>query len=180
MILPTGTENQVIRVLNAGGPLEFSGTLLGEVSTQINRSPRWTEISLYKVTDGTQRYVLHSCGASVVYHKHNGPCNTGVPTHAEDMPLDGEPCRVCRPARVPDDPEEWYKEDLLGTQWDLETDRHTTHVCKDPKEVVEKLRFPRSNKILGGTLSGPAQRLLNMVAKHDPDIAAVLQEVQRI
>jgi hypothetical protein len=174
---PESTVNPVVRVPDAGKSLEFHGSLLGQVSTQIRNQPRWLEISLYKVLDGTGRYVLHLCGASVVYHRHNGTCNTGVPTAADHMPLDGEPCRICQPVPVPEDP----GSAVLGGLWDLETDRHTTFVCMSAEEVIEKLRKPRNQKhVDGGTLSAPAQRLLDLVAPRDDNFARIRQAVQRI
>lgn len=181
-------------------PREFPGYLLGGVSTQIRDQPRWLEISLYKVTDGTGRYVLHMCGASVVYHKHNGPCNTGVPTSARDMPLDAEPCKICRPGIIPEEQptsifsaaEEFFFENLdtdgedsllrADDLWDLEQDRYTTYVCKNAEDVVDRLRKPRNSKKQeeGGTLSAPAQRLLDLVAPKDQDIARVVRGVRKI
>ncbi len=179
-VMETGT----IRVQDAGRTLEFPGYLLGEVSTQIRNQPRWLEISLYKVMDGTGRYILHLCGASVVYHKHNGPCNTGVPTTAEDMPLDAEPCKICHPERIPDVESDVEYEDWDETEdplWDLEQDRYTTYRCKNASEVVERLRKPRNRKNDdGGTLSAPAQRLLDLVSPLDESIAEIVHTVERI
>ncbi len=174
-IASEGAETEVVRVPGAPG-LEFPGFLLGEVSTQIRDNPRWLEISLYKVSDGTGRYVLHLCGASVVYHKHNSPCNTGVPTSAVKMPLDAEPCKVCQPGMVPE------AGDLirLGV-WDLEQDRYTTYKCRSAEEVIDTLRKPRNRKYPdGGTLSAPAQRLLDLVAPKDAGIAQIMQAVERL
>ncbi len=167
---PEGAETPIIRVPGAPG-LEFPGRLLGEVSTQIRDQPRWLEISLYKVADGTGRYVLHLCGASVVYHKHNGTCNTGVPTSAAKMPLDAEACKVCRPGPVIE---------ALAV-WDLEQDRYTTYKCKNAEEVIGRLRKPRNRKHDDeGTLSAPAQRLLDLVAPQDAGIAEILEAVERL
>lgn len=189
-VAPEGAETQVIRVPDAGRTLEFPGVLLGEVSTQIRDNPRWLEISLYKVTDGTGRYVLHLCGASVVYHRHKGPCNTGVPTLAAAMPLDAEPCRICRPSPIPDEESDlmaWSMDDPVKGEghwtplWDLEQDRYTTYRCKNAEEVVERLRKPRNRKYDdSGTLSAPAQRLLDLVAPKDEDLARIVHAVERL
>lgn len=174
------TPQQIIQIPDAGRTLQFYGHLLGGVSTQIRNQPRWLEISLYKVTDGTGRYILHLCGASVVYHRHDGPCNTGVPTKEPDMPLDAEPCRICRPSPVPSAVTRLNLDRVLGV-WDLEQDRYTTYVCKNADEVVDRLRKPRNRKHDdAGTLSAPAQRLLDLVAPLDDNFADLVSAVERI
>jgi hypothetical protein len=180
---PEGVGPPVVKVPDAGRTLEFPGFLLGEVSTQIRDNPRWLEISLYKVTDGTGRYVLHLCGASVVYHRHNGSCNTGVPTPPERMPLDAEPCKVCQPPRVLDGEDDLFTWGLNSDSrlWDLEQDRYTTYTCRTAEAVVEQLRKPRNRKNSeDGTLSAPAQRLLDLVSAVDENFARSRESVQRI
>lgn len=169
------TSTEIIRVKDASRTLEFKGELLGEISTETPDEPRWLEIELYRVTDGTNRYVLHLVGRSVVYHQYKGSCNRGVPASISEFPRDAEPCDKCHPPEWADLPDD--------VKFDLEIDRHTTHVCDSPTDVVDHLKVPNRNgrnKTSVGTLSGPAQRLLDIIAPIDPDIAAVTSTVERL
>lgn len=150
--------------------------MLSDVSTETDRAPRWTEMALYKVTDG--RYVLSVVGRSVVYHEHAGLCNSGVPTPVDqlgdDLLEDLEPCQRCEPPET---------RDLAGVLTvDLEEDRHTVHVCANADAVVEKLRNPKATSTSRGTgmISGPGQRLLAIAASVDEGIRGAVTVVDRI
>lgn len=167
------TPPGVIRVRDSARILEFSGEMLAEVSTENPTLPRWTEMRLYKVTDGTNRYVLSIIGRSVVYHVTNGICNAGVPVTAEKLPGDAEPCRRCTPPRS----------DALDddVQIDLEEDRYTVHVVDGPDAVVSKLRNPRTaTETRLGAISGPGQRLLAIAAAADPGMYNAVMVVDRL
>lgn len=166
------THGQVIRVRDSARILEFDGRLLSEVSTETSQNPRWTEMALYKTTDGTGRYVLAIIGRSVIYHVHDGRCNSGVPTKVGDLDdnliEELEPCVRC------DAPQ---PENLAGTVMiDLEEDRHTVHICDNAGQVIAKLRNPKSV----GQISGPGQRLIGIAAAMDADIMTTVTAVDRI
>lgn len=170
-------DGEIIRVPDSTGSLkEFNGILLADVSTENPDSLRWMEMELYKVTDGTNRYVLHLVARSVVYHRFESDCKRGVPRPVsdKDWPEDAEPCRTCRPSLWLDAPDD--------RQYDLEIDRHTTFVCEDAAEMISHLRVgPQSRgKLPPGALSGPAQRLLDIAAHRDDNIAAATRSVERI
>lgn len=136
--------------------VEFVGELLSEVSTDNNSSPRWTEMELYKITEGPNagKYVLSVMGRSVVYHQHNGSCNSGVPISVKEIDEDFEPCHRCNPPAP---------SDLASTLTvDLEEDRPHVHVIANPQELLKKLYNPQANAI-----SGPGQRLLAIAAFHE-------------
>jgi hypothetical protein len=150
-------EAKLIRLRDSYREVEFNGVLLSEVSTDNSSSPRWTEMELYKITDGTGRYVLSVMGRSVVYHQHNGQCNSGVPVSIKEIDEEYEPCHRCNPPAP---------HALAGTVTvDLEEDRPQVHVVSDPQELLKKLHNPRANAI-----SGPGQRLLAIAAFYEDGI----------
>jgi hypothetical protein len=155
--------NSLIRVTDSAGVKEFMGVLLSDVTTEDPRVNRWTDMQLYKVTDGTGRYVLYIIGRSVVYHEYKGICNSGVRTTTTALPEDSEPCPRCEPT-------------LLETVVALEEDRYTIHVCANAQEVLSNLRNRRS----GNTISGPAQRLLSEASIGDDGIRSAIHTVERI
>lgn len=155
--------------------VEFEGILLGEVSTDNNSSPRWTEMELYRITSGdnTGKYVLSVMGRSVVYHVHDGQCNSGVPTAVKKITDEFEPCNRCNPPSI--------RALTEGVIVDLEEDRPQVHVVADPQELLRKLHNPRANAI-----SGPGQRLLAISAMYedetvkDEGIYNALNRVERL
>jgi hypothetical protein len=172
----TSEAPSTIRVRDSAKVIEFQGRLVGEISTETPREPRWLEIQLFKVDDG--RYVVHLIGRSVVYHGHMSSCNRGIPRRVLDIPSDAEPCRDCRPVR-------YDLNDLLSEEAealvDMESDRHTAYVCADGEEVLNRLRVPnRRHPEELGVLSAPAQRLINLVAPLDDGIASVVTTVERL
>jgi len=158
-------QAEIHRVQDVDRVIEFEGTLITNITTEVPESPRWLELELYRLTDGTDRYVLHVVGRSVVYHVHDGACNTGVAVDPQDLPEDSEPCFKCKP----------FAGD--GTV-DLESDRHTVHVCDTASDVVDKLRLPRGGA--SGSFSAPSRRLLDHAAMSDDGIRAAISPVQRL
>lgn len=169
-------ESKVICLQGATGSVEFQGRLLERVTTESDDDPRWLELEVYQVTDGTGRYVLYSVGKSVIYHQANSICNRGAlrKTSDADWPEDAESCWRCHPA-------DW-KQVPSGTVFRLEIDRPTTFVCNTPAEVIENLKVgPHTKgKLPPGTLSGPARGLLDAIARVDEGFAAVMNHVERL
>lgn len=165
------SDVRTYRVRDSAEFLEFDGTKLADVSTMSDLSPRWTQMELYKTTDG--QYVLHIIGASVVYHRHHGPCNSGVETVAADLPDDAEPCFKCNPPEL----DKLSDADLV----DFEEDRYASHICPDATAVISQLRNPRSSGgRSSGSISGLGQRLLANAARVDDGIANATTTVRRI
>jgi len=161
-------QAEIHRVQDVDRVLEFEGTMITNITTEVPDSPRWLELELYRLTDGTDRYVLHVVGRSVVFHLHDGPCNTGVETPFDQLPEDSEPCFKCKPIRAVEE---------IDTV-DLESDRHTVHVCDTAADVVSKLRLPRGGA--SGSFSAPSRRLLDHAAMSDDGIRAAISPVQRL
>jgi hypothetical protein len=156
----------------ADHPIKFVGVLVADITTSSTTIPRWTEMELYHLTDGTDRYVVHIIGCSVLYHVHNGECNAGVGTKYIDLPEDAEPCPRCRPKPQTDCDQD---DNII----DYEVDRHTAYVCANAEEAVNKLRST-SAKNASRSFSGPAWRLLTAAAQQDPAISAVINAVEEL
>jgi hypothetical protein len=172
---------QLTRIPDSGRTLEFHGVEIAYVTTESPTLPRWTEMRLYKVTDGTGRYVLSVVGRSVVYHQHRDDgtgCNAGVATLAENLfdkvgDTDAEPCFRCHPTAVEDIP--------LDMMIDMEKDRYSVHVCADAAAVIEKLRNKKNATAhTPGTISGPGQRLLDIAVGIDPSMMNSATVIDRI
>jgi hypothetical protein len=157
----TGSGAELFRVRDAARTLEFFGSLLAHVTTESPRLPRWTTMDLYRADDG--RYVLSVVGHSVVYHVHDGPCNSGVPLPASRLASDAEPCPRCRPPGYDVDP---GPDDVI----DMEEDYYTVTVCPTAREVVDRLKTRRNGTT--GPLSRPAMRLLQIAGTLDDAFSA--------
>jgi len=162
------------RVQDAARYLEFEGVRLSEVSTETDAVPRWTDMALYRTDDG--RYVLSIVGRSVVYHEHNGRCNSGIPTPVaeinDDLAEELEPCVKCNPEPL---------DEFTGLMVSLEEDRPAAYVCASADDVVTQLRNPKATGSRGtGQISGPGQRLLAIAAGVDEGIRNAVTVVNRI
>jgi hypothetical protein len=206
-------------VQDADRRLEFRGYLLHRVSTEVRHKPQWLEIELWKVTDGSGRYVLHFVGKSVLVHEEGSDCNAGIPTPTEMLASDAEPCWKCRPDIEHAKP---------GTVFEAETDRHKAEVCDgrlddtgrtieilpvesviylknngftlnedisvpitelsemalwylSARDVLRHLRESwRRRPEMSGTLSAPAQRLIDAAGVKDPAINAAAHVVEQL
>jgi hypothetical protein len=131
--------------------VEFTGVQLGFATTETPQATRWTEVTIYR-TEGGQ-YVIHRIGRSVLFHRHDGVCNTGIPTAFKDVDPDEiedlERCQKCG-ARFID---EYGPDEII----DLEMDRFNVDVCA-PEQVGKTLELTRED----GTkfISHVAQRAL--------------------
>ena len=200
---PGAAGGHTVQVQDADRVREFAGFLMHRVSTEVAHKPQWLEIELYKFTDGTCRYLLHFTGKSVLYHASGSSCNTGVPTPASRLPDDSEPCRKCRPGNFRTAPEDKVYEaetdrhkveicdgrprdeqGLLLTGDDDEPLPITDEAAAYQASASEMLRVLRESwhrkPEAAGTLSAPAQRLVDTVARLDEAILAATHVVERI
>jgi hypothetical protein len=166
MSQPDPSATDLVRVPGEIHPYEFHGRLVADVTTETDESPRWTEMELYRFTDGTGRYLVHIAGRSVVYHEHDSMCNAGSPTTRDQLLEDAEPCPRCRP-------------DVRGQDdtyvIDAESDRHSVTVCEAATDVLQALRLPGRRGY-----SAPAQRLLERAKLADQGFAAATSLVERL
>jgi hypothetical protein len=164
------TGSKLYKLQDSYRTVEFTGVLLSEVSTDTGKNPRWTEIELYRITEGqnTGKYVLNTMGRSVVYHVHESSCNSGVPVSIKEVAGDTEfePCHKCNPETT-ERLAEIYAVAPIGAimSVDLEEDRPKVDDVADPQELLRKLYSPKLNSI-----SGPGQRLLAKAAYMDDGV----------
>ena len=160
------------RVQDRYEQIEFSGTLLADVSTETPDSDRWTEIRIYRTIAGS--YVVERVGRSVIYHEHDGPCNTGVPVRSGDLDDMFTPCRRCQVADL----------DVISQNEmvDQELDKHQTDVV-DAAGVQGVLTLQRRDHNRGENvsyLSNPALRALALAANADSALCDVRSHVRRV
>lgn len=138
--------------------VEFVGEQIAFATTETATSTRWTEVTIYRTIG--QQYVIQRVGRSVLYHLHDGVCNTGIPTAYADIPQGDEdlvPCDRCNPPDV-DDLE-------IDELVDLELDRYNVDICQ-ADEVATKLQLSRPD---GSTfMSQVAGRALAQALAADP------------
>ncbi len=154
-------------------PWEGEGDDCGHCgSTEQGGSLRWAELALYRMTDGTGRYVVYVVGRSVVYHVLDNACGprgrrSGKPVAGDKVNEDREPCARC----LPPDLDELTALDTV----DQEVDWHTLDVCVSPMEV---LRVLRNQDTPWKPYSAPAERLIEAAKAADPAFAAALSAPQ--
>jgi hypothetical protein len=166
---------------------EFFGELLANVTKDNPNAERWTDINLYRFTDGTGRYFLQSIGRSWVYHRVGGPCKRGIPTAVGDVSDDfydnASPCSVpgCCPEPL----------DVLSDDDEVRQERsvYQTWECATPKDIIQGLREQSQRTRRGGMqrsgagnsqIGMPGMTLLHQAAGKDPRIAESLLTTVRL
>jgi hypothetical protein len=162
------TEPKQYTRRDATHPVRFTGIQLAFESTETDNALRWTELELFKVTEGKFAgwYFLHRVGQSVVYHKPKA-CGFGVQTSWDKVPTDAEPCPVCKPGP--------------GQQvevW-LESPRPNIDRCETP-EHVENVLLMKPRRDGSRFLSTPARNLLAKAAQSDAGIKALTEKIEDI
>jgi hypothetical protein len=147
--------------------LEFEGALIGEASTETTSSPRWTEIRIYKTVGGN--YVVERVGVSLVYHRSDASCASGVSRPVGDV-IDNdarelEPCEHCEPGDI-------YRGDIsLSTRIKVETNRNSASAVP-ASGLVQALTLSRPNG--SEYVSNVAQAALTEAISNDPELADAL------
>lgn len=173
-----------VRVRDTKEVLEFQGELVTDSSSDDRNQPRWTELVLYRLTDGSGRYVLQTVGRSVVYHAPSGCVHgdRGVRVKLADLAdryLDEactddvpEPCPDCRPLDI----EAVDPDDDLEVK--MEVDRYAAYECRDVDDFLQRLRLTKGKS--AGQFSMPALLLLDRARLVDETIALALNQVRRL
>lgn len=162
-------EEKIPRIIipTATHPVEFFGHLISFVSTERDRSLRWTELSLYRTTSPQPEWVAVSSGKSVVYHAQGSSCNAGIETAAASMDLDLDPCWRCNPGPYQDEEGNGLQDKVFEVEIDFPKHR----VCRSVEEIEKALMENGDKRARKGELSQPAQRLLAIAKLRDADIA---------
>lgn len=142
---------------------------------------RWVEMELYVVDAGQDDpgdlirlpgggYFFHVIGQSLLYHAHNSVCNNGVPVRASETEVDVVPCPDCRPPLLwdwhePQDPEDAVLLTEPGLEVDVETPRNSLRRAETALGIIRDVE--------GKQLSTPAQKLLEIAMRNDPEIRKV-------
>lgn len=174
-----------VRLRTAGPSVQFEGEIVATSSSDVTTKPakpKWTELELYRKTDGSGEYVLHVIARSVTYHSDNG-CDNGVRVKLADLAtryLDinceeptPEPCSICHPLDILD--EDDIPKDM---EVSAEVDWHTVYVCRTVDELLTNLRQTKGPKV--GQFGMPALVLLDRARRVDSTIATALEEVRPI
>lgn len=168
--IPAGMK--LIRIPTEDGTWELYGCRLDSIDNDRRDRPRWAEIGLLQYFDtnplhdrncpdpewrgkyGTQVWLIHTMGHSVLYHVNNSECNKGVEFPVEEFPdrsefrvEELEPCEKCQPPEL-----DFTRDDRGGIVWgpatppgmllDLEMLWHTVVPCPAPELVLANLRRP--------------------------------------
>ena len=161
-------EPALVRVQGDDQIVEFAGQSIASSTTNRPGKPRWLDMELWRVTDGTGRYVVQRVGRSLVYHRYNGPCGRGVPVHASELLRDALPCADCgTPALT-------IVQSLPGYLVMREAEHPGVTICQDAQQVLRSLRLPDIG------YSAPAQRLLDMARLRDGDINAAMSTIHQL
>jgi hypothetical protein len=163
---------KLIHIPTEDGTWELYGRRLDSIDNDRRDRPRWAEIELLQYFDtnpahdgtcpdpewrgkyGTQVWLIHTMGHSVLYHENNSECNKGVefpvgefPERSEFRVEELEPCEKCQPpdldfTRASDGGIVWGDRTPAGMLLDLEMLWHTVVPCPVPESVLAGLRRP--------------------------------------
>lgn len=174
--------NDVV-VQDAAGPLRFQGTVVADLSWDYDAAyesghNRWTDITLYRVLedDSPYKYVVQVVGRSVMYHRVNGKCRSGVNMPVGLLRQDDSryqaliSCdkRGCAPA----DLDELDDADMVAVEEDL----YTLYRCKDAVEVITIMQN-RGNR---GQMSNLSVKLLQAASRLDPAFREAMMRTRRL
>lgn len=161
------TSSSAYQVRDGRRLIEFTGRMLGEVSSRRGDAPRWTELRLYR-TDG-DTYILEKIGRSIVMHM------PGCPDIIGDIPR----FQDAHPGKDPDNGFEFHvcvPEEYDFTVLLVEEDRYWATITSDPENVVEALYRRKGS---ARHLTRAALDLLEQIGDSDPELEAVWR-VERV
>jgi hypothetical protein len=158
---------------------EIHGEQIGHESTRKPRIPRWVEITVYRLDDGSG-WTIHRVGQSLVYHVSDTACHTargdqsGEPALLADLPSDAHSCNECMPPY----PTELYDDERIR----FEFPRHSFDTFRTPAEATEFLMTVRDRETgrPSTVLTEPVAALLRQCRENDPDWASAPKPVESI
>lgn len=155
------TEYGPHQVRNGRHVLRFSGRVLGSACSARVDAPRWSELAVYGLLNGS--YVRSKVGFSVMAHRPDCPLVDWHMTRWLDLADKAEsertrvPCVVCQP--------------VVGAGMDpmtmMESNRYTATVARDPAHLAELLKAGRP----AGQLPRLVCRVVDQVCAADPMFA---------
>lgn len=167
---------ELVRVKDDDRVLEFTGGLVAASTTWQPGRARWLELKLYRITDGTGRYVIGRVGKSTVYHRVNGPCNRGAPVPASAVTMESMPCGTCAAPALA------ILKAMPDGRVSREIDHYSAIVCASAKAVLSRLRLngDDDNADDSAGYSAPAQRLLDEATLNDAGIRMARSVIQQL
>ena len=142
--------------------LRFNGAVLGSVTSQRPAAPRWSEIVVYRVTDGT--YLISKVGRSTIAHRPsctrvNRRRMVALREARDEARVWRTPCVECRPevGRVED----------MDPDTILETTRYSALLGENADAAVRLLTNDRE----GGELPRLIRDVLRQASEADPELA---------
>lgn len=154
--------NQEYDLQNGDQRVQFNGRMLAKRSSQQGPEDlRWTEIEMYRTAGG--KYIVHKIGRSVVAHRPNEKCTSGLAGVGDNRHW--LPCPRCTPNL------------RTKMQFVYEADRHTVHVSDSARGAVESCYTQDGDKV--AYLTYPARQLLAEVSQIDEDVKTAFM-VQRV
>jgi hypothetical protein len=176
---PASEPAALVRIKDEDQTLEFAGDLVASSTTRQGDKPRWLDLKLYRITDGTGRYVIWRTGSSLVRHRAGGPCNRGVSVSVHDLPPDSVPCQSCAAPSI----------DILrampNARASQEVPHHKAIVCQDARDVLRRLRLrgdaeDGDEDSSSSAYSAPAQRLLDEAELNDAGIRQARNVIRQL
>jgi hypothetical protein len=153
-------------VRDGGTVLRFNGTPIGAATSRWDGAPRWTELTVYRLANGT--YMISKIGRSLVAHSPSCPAAQSwrMPSWAEageEAKVRRVPCHECQPAIG----------DRMDPQTLLETTRYTVLRAIGPQTLLASLLRGRA----GGhgrteTMAEIVHEVIRQVRKNDSAFAA--------
>lgn len=176
---PSGARDLVVR--DEMGPLPFVGEMIADLSWTYDEAhdrghQRWTDITLYRVLQGSEiKYLIQVIGRSVYYHAPSGHCHRGVNITVGVLAQDEDrytalvPCSKCKPMDLKD-----IEDD--ATIVAVEENLYTLYRCKTADEVVDIL-YHRGSQAQKSNLS---MKLLHTASTYDEGISEALMRMRQL
>lgn len=172
-----------IEVRDAAGPLQFKGAAVADLSWDYDAAyesghNRWTDITLYRVLEegSPYAYAIQIVGRSVLYHRVNSPCRSGVNMTVGYLRRDDDRYQALisceKRGCAPDDLEDLKDSDMVAVEEDL----YTLYKCASPVEVVEIMQ----NRSTRGQMSNLSIKLLQAASRVDVDIYNAMKQTRRL
>jgi hypothetical protein len=152
-------------VRDGNRPLSFQAAVLGAATSQRGSAPRWSELVVYRLTDGT--YLVSKIGRSAVAHRPDcGRVNQRMISwrDAQRRRDDSEarvyrlPCPECRPKLDPPAPDTM-----------LEVTRYRAILARDAESAVQSLMVGDRTALMA--FPKLVQNVLDQCAQVDPCFA---------
>lgn len=163
----------VHQVRNGRHILRFEGVVLASASSQRDDAPRWSELVVYGLANGS--YVRSKIGYSLIAHRAECPLVDGKMERWLDLDDQTEsraqrvPCVVCQPV---------LRAGALDPMMMVESTRYTATIARDPAHLAELLTAQQGRG--SHQLPRLVSRVVDQVCAQDPDFAQYWSSVSAV